>query len=84
MKLLISLLLLVSSVFAETFVLTTEQIHVKGSYYWIITLCKDDYRYTIIKDEPLNMLTLQQEFENYKGKSVPSRCPQDINNKPAQ
>ena len=78
MKKIILLLLLTTAIFADSFILYSEQISNKGKVYWVITACKNGYRYTIIKDEPLEYMAITQDFETVKGKSVPVACPQDF------
>ena len=78
MKKLLLLLILLSASFAESFILYSEQMESRGKVYWVITACKDGYRYTIIKDEPLEYMSISQDFEKVKGKTVPVECQQDF------
>lgn len=71
-------LLLPAFILADSFVLYTEKIHDKANVYCIITLCKDNHRYTLIKEEPTNLQSLTQDFILVNGKSVPAICPTDI------
>ena len=75
-KLLLFLLPLV--VLADSFIIQSEEVSKHGKTYWLITACKDGYRYTIIKDEPLEYLVITQDFELIKGKSIPVKCPDDF------
>lgn len=78
MKALILLLVFISASFAESFILYTEQMESRGKIYWVITACKDGYRYTIIKDEPLEYMSITQDFETRYGKLVPVPCQSDF------
>lgn len=77
MKLLL-LFLLPLVMLADSFILYSEQIAKRGHVYWLITACKDGYRYTIIKDEPLNLFSITQDFELVKGQSLPVKCSDDF------
>ena len=75
-KLLLFLLPLV--VLADSFIIQSEEVSKHGKTYRLITACKDGYRYTIVKDEPLEYLAITQDFELVKGKSIPVKCPDDF------
>ena len=76
----IRLLTLLFPVFllSDTIILDSEKITENGNSFWVISACKDGYRYTIIKTEPVNLLTANQDFELVKGKSVPVPCQLDF------
>lgn len=62
MKLLLAFLLTIN-LFAAAFILQSEQVSDKGSTYWLLTICKDNYQYTIAKPEPFDITLLEHEVE---------------------
>lgn len=78
MKYLLILLLYTSTVLSDSFILSSEKMEDKGNTFWIITLCKDGFSYTIIKNEPLTYSTITQDFTSYQGKSFPLKCQYDF------
>ena len=77
MKSLLLTLLLPLVVLANSIVLSSNEIDIKGNTYWLIQACKDGYVYTLIKDEPINPLTLTTEFDSIT-KHTNTKCPTDF------
>ena len=62
MKLLL-LLLLATHLFADVFILQSEKVSDNSSTYWLLTICKDGYQYTLAKPEPFDTSLLEHEVE---------------------
>ena len=73
-------LLLPLSIFADTFILQSEKLEDNGNTFWVITLCKDGYQYTLTKQEPLGYTDIVQDFEKVSpnAKSAPIKCQLDF------
>lgn len=73
-------LLLPLFAFADTFILQSEKLEDNGNTFWIITLCKDGYQYTLTKQEPLGYTGIVQDFEKISPNSryQPIKCQQDF------
>lgn len=78
MKIITLLLTLSYILMAEIFVLYSEKIHEQGTVFWVITACKDNYRYTIVKEEPVDIKNIEQDFNLIKQKDYRFPCPNDI------
>lgn len=76
MKILILAIVVASVYAADTFVMWTDKINDKGNTFYISTICKNGYIYTIIKDEGKDKVSMTQEFERKGGQ--PTKCPTDI------
>ena len=85
MKLLLAFLLTIN-LFADAFILQSEQVSDKGSTYWLLTICKDNRQYVIAKPEPFSITLLEHEVEfiNYTSTTPcqldfkdPSQFPKD-------
>lgn len=73
-------LLLPLFIFADTFILQSEKLEDNGNTFWIVSLCKDGYQYTLTKQEPLGYTDIVQDFEKveHKARFEPIRCQQDF------
>ena len=80
MKKLILLFTLPLVLLADSIVLSSHEIDIKGNTYWFIEACKDGYIYTLIKDEPVNIHTLTKEFDAIT-KSTGVKCFTDFKSK---
>lgn len=76
MKILISLLLSLS-LYSDTIIFNSEKIE-NGNLYWLIYGCKEGKEYYLIKKEPLDYNTIENEFNNLKGSSTGKKCQMDF------
>lgn len=75
----ILLLLLPLTIFADTFIIKSEKIDSNISTFYVHTICKDNYQYTIIKLLG-NSVSIVQDFEklDYSAQPIPIKCQRDF------